>query len=89
MNPRLRAKLDSLVGRLGDLERLLAAENATRDMEQFRRLSREHSEVSSITSLYEAYRQAERDAAEARKRDEEERRRGAGSRGRRGDEVVC
>ena len=49
MNPRLRAKLDSLVGRLGDLERLLAAENATRDMEQFRRLSREHSEVSNIS----------------------------------------
>jgi len=55
-----------MVGRLGDLEGLLAAENATRDMDQFRKLSREHSEVSEITNLYEAYRQAERDAAEAR-----------------------
>ena len=66
MNPRLRAKLDSMVGRLGNLEGLLAAENATRDMEQFRKLSREHSELSNLTSMYEAYRQAERDAAEAR-----------------------
>jgi peptide chain release factor 1 len=66
VNPRLRAKLDGMVGRLGDLDGLLAAENATRDMEQFRRLSREHSELSNLTSLYEAYRQAERDAEEAR-----------------------
>jgi peptide chain release factor 1 len=66
VNPRLRTKLDSMVGRLGDLERLLAAENATRDMEQFRNLSREHSEVSHITSLYETYRQAEGDAEAAR-----------------------
>jgi peptide chain release factor 1 len=66
VNPRLRTKLDSMVGRLGDLERLLAAENATRDMEQFRNLSREHSEVSHVTSLYETYRQAEGDAEAAR-----------------------
>jgi peptide chain release factor 1 len=66
VNPRLRAKLDSMVGRLGDLNALLAAENATRDMEQFRKLSREHSELSDLVSLYENYRQAERDAEEAR-----------------------
>ena len=66
MNPRLRTKLDSMVGRLGDLERLLAAENATRDMEQFRKLSREHSEVSHVTALYETWRQAEGDAEAAK-----------------------
>ena len=66
MKPSLRAKLDSLVGRLSDLNGLLAAENATRDMEQFRKLSREHSELSTLVSLYEGYRQAERDAGEAR-----------------------
>jgi peptide chain release factor 1 len=66
VNPRLRAKLDSMVGRLGDLEGLLAAENATRDMEQFKRLSREHAELATLIALYETYRQAERDAAEAR-----------------------
>ena len=46
MNPRLRAKLDGMVGRLTELDGLLAAENATRDLEQFKRLSREHAEVS-------------------------------------------
>jgi peptide chain release factor 1 len=66
VNPRLRAKLDGMVGRLGDLNAALSAENATRDLEQFRKLSREHSELSNLTSLYESYRQAERDAAEAR-----------------------
>jgi peptide chain release factor 1 len=62
----LRTKLDSLVGRLNDINGLLAAENATRDMEHFKKLSREHSEVSTLVSLYESYRQAERDAEEAR-----------------------
>jgi peptide chain release factor 1 len=73
VNPRLRTKLDSMVGRLGDLERLLAAENATRDMEQFKKLSREHAEVSGLVSLFQQYRQAEGDAEAARelKLDEE------------------
>jgi peptide chain release factor 1 len=62
----LRAKLDSMVGRLEALNGLLAAENATRDMDAFRRLSREHSEVSNAVSLYADYQQAERDAADAR-----------------------
>jgi peptide chain release factor 1 len=66
VKPSLRAKLDSLVGRLSDINGLLASENATRDMEQFRKLSREHSELSTLVSLYEGYRQAERDADEAR-----------------------
>ena len=66
MNPRLRTKLDSLVGRLGDLNHLLAAENATKDMEQFKRLSREHAEVSDVVSLFQEYLQVERDASEAR-----------------------
>jgi peptide chain release factor 1 len=62
----LRAKLDSLVGRLEDLNRLLASEEATRDMEQYRKLTREHSELAQIGALYEQYRQAERDAEAAR-----------------------
>jgi len=66
VNPRLRAKLDSLVGRLGDLDAALAAEGATKDLAQFRNLSRERSEVSDVVSLYQGYRQAERDADDAR-----------------------
>ena len=66
MKASLRAKLDSLVARLDSLERLLAAEDATRNLEQFRNFSREHAELSAIVSLYEQFRQAERDAEAAR-----------------------
>ena len=66
MKATLRAKLDSLVGRLEDLNGLLAAENATRDMDAFRRLSREQAEVSAVVSLFQDYLQAERDANDAR-----------------------
>jgi peptide chain release factor 1 len=66
VNPRLRSKLDSLDGRLADLNGLLAAENATKDMEQFKRLSREHAEVSDVVSVFQEYRQAEGDAEAAR-----------------------
>jgi peptide chain release factor 1 len=66
VKPTLRAKLDSMVGRLNDLNGLLAEENATRDMEQFRRLSREHAELSQLAALYQRFRQAEGDAEAAR-----------------------
>src|SRR5947208_15337396 len=66
VKPTLRTKLDSLVARRADLERQLAAEDATRDMERFRNQSREHSELSAIVSLYEQFQQAERDAEAAR-----------------------
>ena len=66
MKASLRAKLDSLVGRLSELDGLLANENATRDLEQFRKLSREHAELSGLVALYERWLQAERDAEAAK-----------------------
>ncbi len=66
MNPALRAKLERMVGRLEELNRLLAAEDATRNMDQFRKQSREHSELTGLVGLYERLRQAERDAQEAK-----------------------
>ena len=66
MKASLRGKLDGLAARLAELNGLLAAESATRDMEQFRKLSREHSELSGLVSLYDRFCQAERDAAAAR-----------------------
>jgi peptide chain release factor 1 len=55
-----------MVVRLEELNRLLAAEDATRNMDQFRKLSREHAELSGLVSLYERFRQAERDAEAAK-----------------------
>ena len=66
MKDSLRAKLDSLAARLEELNRLLAAETATRDIEQFKRLSREHAELGGLVELYERFRRSERDAAAAR-----------------------
>ena len=66
MKQSLRTKLDSLGKRLEELNRLLSAENAARDMGEFKKLSREHAESSGVLDLYARYQQAERDAAEAR-----------------------
>jgi len=69
VKPTLRTKLDSLVARRADLDRLLAAEDATHDLERFRNQSREHSELSTIAALYDDYRKAEGDADAARELD--------------------
>ena len=66
MKATLRAKLDSMLGRLEDLNGLLASEDATRDMDSFRRLSREYAETSQVVALYQKYRQTEGDAEAAR-----------------------
>jgi peptide chain release factor 1 len=66
VKPSLRTKLDSLVARRADLERLLASEDATRDMDKFRNYSREHADVSAIAALYDDYKKAEGDAEAAR-----------------------
>jgi peptide chain release factor 1 len=62
----LRTRLERAGARLEELNALLAAENATRDMDQFRRLSREHAEVSGLAELYARYRKAEEDAQAAK-----------------------
>ena len=69
MKPTLRAKLDSLVGRLDDINGQLASETATRDMEHYKKLSREYAELSNLAGLYESYRKAEGDAEAARELD--------------------
>ena len=66
MKALLRNRLDGFAARLEELNALLAAENAARDLDQFRKLSREHAELSQIVERYGRYRDAERDAAAAR-----------------------
>ena len=69
MKPTLRSKLERMVARLADLERLLASEDATKNLQQFRELSREHSDVSAVSALYADYKKAEGDAEAARELD--------------------
>jgi peptide chain release factor 1 len=66
VNATLRARLERAAGRLEELNGLLAAEDAARDMEQFKRLSREYAELSGLHALYERYLKAEADAQAAK-----------------------
>ena len=59
MKPTIREKLEHLVRRQDELDRLLAAEDAARDLEAYRRQTREHAELAPVVALYSAYRTAE------------------------------
>ena len=65
MKPSLLNKLSRLSERLEEIDRLLAHEDVTRDMDQYRRLTREHADISPVVSLYQDYRQLEKDLATA------------------------
>jgi peptide chain release factor 1 len=66
MKQRIRDKLENLVDRLQELDRLLATSEAASDMDNFRKLTREHAEISPVVDLYQQFRQAEDDEATAR-----------------------
>jgi peptide chain release factor 1 len=65
MKRSIAVRLEQLRSRLSEVNALLSAENATRDLEQFRRLSREHAELSPVVDLFAEYRKAEQGIAEA------------------------
>src|SRR5258706_15854693 len=65
MKATLEAKLAQLTRRLADLDHLLGAEDAAADLDSFRRLSREHAEITPVVALYRDYLSAERDLAAA------------------------
>src|SRR5712672_2469440 len=65
MKASIAAKLDQKRLRLVDISALLSSENATRDMEQFRKLSREHAELEPVVGLFNRYRDTEQDVTEA------------------------
>ena len=61
MKPSIAAKLAQLKLRLEELNQLLSAENLTANMENYRRLTREHAEIAPVVELYESYRRGEED----------------------------
>ena len=65
MTPTIAAKLEQLFGRLEELSRQLSSEDAANDMEQFRKLSREHAELEPLAHLYKEYKGVEADLAAA------------------------
>jgi peptide chain release factor 1 len=65
MKRSIAARLEQLRSRLSDVNGLLSSENATRDMDQFRRLSREHAELTPVVDLFGEYKKAEQEVADA------------------------
>ena len=65
MKPSISAKLDQLARRLDEVSALLSSESATRDMDQYRRLSKEHADLQPVAELYRQYRETQDDAAAA------------------------
>jgi len=61
MKSSIAAKLAQLSARLEELNQLLSSENVTADLDNYRRLSREHAEISPVVKLYERHRAAEQE----------------------------
>ena len=65
MKPSLQNKLQQLAYRMDEISGLLADQNATADMAQYRKLNQEHSELTPVVAHYHAWQQAQADLATA------------------------
>jgi len=61
MKPSLLSKLDQLSERLEEVGTLMNQESATADMNQYRKLTREHAELEPVVGLYAQWREAQTD----------------------------
>lgn len=61
MKPSMLAKLDQLAERFTELDALLATEQATADMNQYRKLTQERAELEPVVEAYRQYQQAQGD----------------------------
>lgn len=75
MKSSMRAKLEHLETRLAELNTLLSQEDVTKDMDRYRKLTREHSDIDPVVAKFAAYRSAQEDekAAEEMRNDPESR----------------
>jgi peptide chain release factor 1 len=65
MKESIAAKLAQLTLRLEELNGLLSAEAVTANLDNYRRLTREHAEIGPVVELYRAYRKGEDDLVAA------------------------
>ena len=65
MKQSIRDKLENLTGRLDELDRILSSSEATRDMDQYRKMTREHAELGPVVALYQQWQQTEEDLESA------------------------
>ena len=65
MKPNISAKLAQLSARLDEVNHLLSSEEATRDMDAFRKLNRERAEIEPVVGQYLAWQACAADIAAA------------------------
>jgi peptide chain release factor 1 len=65
MKPSILEKLERLSERLAEIDGLLGGEQAARDMDSYRKLTRERSDILPVVELFHAYRTASADFASA------------------------
>ena len=61
----MRAKLEHLDARLAELNTILMQEDSTKDMDVYRKLTREHADISAIVEQFGLYKKAEEDSKAA------------------------
>ena len=59
MKPSMLSKLDQLAERIVEINALLAREDATANLDQYRKLTREHAELEPVVSEFAPWKQAE------------------------------
>jgi peptide chain release factor 1 len=65
MKPSITAKLAQLSARLDEINHLLSSEEATRDMDNFRKLGRERAELEPVVESFHAWQSCKADVATA------------------------
>jgi peptide chain release factor 1 len=65
MKKSILDKLENLAERLAEIDGLLGSESAARDMDGYRKLTRERAEITPVVELFEAYRRASADFSSA------------------------
>ena len=65
MKPSMQKKLAALSDRIQELNTLLSSESITNDMDQYRKITKEHSDITPIVDEYLAYKKNEDNLTEA------------------------
>ena len=65
MKPSMQKKLAALSDRIQELNTLLSSESITNDMDQYRKITKEHSDITPIVDEYLAYKKNEANLNEA------------------------
>ncbi len=65
MKASIQQKLQSLVERMADLDGLLASPDVVTNMDNYRKITKEHAEIAPIVALFNEYKKAENDIGAA------------------------